>query len=118
MRQRLRNSFAFLLAAAGIGLCIYGGLLRHELPVYSEKDIEASVELNLALDLTRHDPASPPDAQQTEDLRQQLRAEVEADIAKERELPMLWLRSGIVPIVLALLLAWPSLTAPRRRTKG
>lgn len=110
-RQRLRNGFAFLIAAAGLGLCGYAGLLWHALPSYSEKDIQASTELNLAIDLTRQDrqnsSSQPPDK---DSLRKQVRSEVEADIVKERQWPLQWFRSGLVLIALALLMAWPSLS--------
>ena len=90
----------FLLFAVGLGLVAWYGAEWYELPRYGEADINASVEANLAIDLGRL--GRTPEAAQLERLRAQIRAEVEADIRKERSESERGLGVGLLCLVLAL----------------
>jgi hypothetical protein len=98
----LRNprGFAFLLLAAGLGLTAWFGEQRWRLPDWSEGEIEQSVELNLAIELGRRGPHLRPEGERLEALRATLRAEVEAEIRREREDLERWIGLGLVLIVL------------------
>lgn len=101
--HRRRNPFLipFFLAAAGIGACGWYGLAWYELPHYSEADIEASTTGNLAVDLARRGSQLQPDAESLDRLRAQVRAEIEADIRKEREEVQQGFAVGLMCLVLA-----------------
>jgi len=100
----LRNPrlLAFLLAAMGIGLAGYYGEQRWRLPAWSEAEIAQSVELNLAVELQRRGPHLQPAPERLEALRGILRAEVEAEIRREREQLDRWVGLGLVLTVLGL----------------
>lgn len=102
MLRRPGLSLTALIAAIGIGLTAYYGEAWWKLPVYTEADIEASTELNLALDLERRGPHLQPDAENLERLREQVRAEVEADIRQQRETVQLRFGIGLMCLVVAL----------------
>ncbi len=85
MQAGLRSRLGFLLAAGGIGLCGYGGLQWHQLPHYSEDDLRASTELNLQLDLARQGVKPSSESGQLDQLRREVRAEVEGSISADRE---------------------------------
>jgi hypothetical protein len=99
----LRNPrlFAFLLAALGIGLVAWYGEQRWRLPAWSEAEIEHSVEMNLALELERRGTHLQPTGERLEQLRRTLRAEVEAEIRRERAEPERWIGFGLLLIVVA-----------------
>ena len=99
----LRNprAFAFVLAAVGVGLVAWYGEQRWRLPAWSEAEVEQSVELNLALELQRRGPHLQPAGARLEQLRRDLRAEVEAEIRRERAEPERWIGLGLLLIVLA-----------------
>ncbi|NGY04170.1 hypothetical protein [Solimonas terrae] len=97
--RRSRAAFPFMLLAVGIGLSGYYGLKWYELPAYSEADIDASAELNLQLDLqTQHEHVSEADLPA---LRARTRAEVVADIARERNQIETGLGAGLIALVVA-----------------
>lgn len=98
----LRNprAFAFLLAAIGIGLAAYYGERLRSLPAWTEAEIEQSVELNLQLELQRRGPHLAPSGERLERLRETLRAEVVAEIGRERAELERWLGLGLLMIVL------------------
>ncbi|SFF42213.1 hypothetical protein SAMN04488120_1043 [Fontimonas thermophila] len=100
-RPRL-TSLPALLLAVGLGLVGYYGVEWYTLPEYSEADIEASVELNLQLDLQRRGPHLQPDAERLELLRKTIRAEVETEIRKEREKVQLRFGVGLIALVLGV----------------
>ncbi len=75
-----------LLAAIGFGVAAWYGWAWYHVPHWSEKEITGSVELNLALDLSRLPQGSVAPAAQ-DHMRAQIRGEVETQIAKESELP-------------------------------
>lgn len=98
----LFNSLPAMILALGVGLVGYYGMEWYQLPEYSEADIDASVELNLQLDLQRRGPHLQPDAEQLERLRNTVRAEVETEIRKERETIELRFGVGLVALVFGL----------------
>ena len=93
---------AFLLVAAGIGLAAYYGEQRWRLPAWSEAEIEQSVELNLALELQRRGPHLQPAPERVEALRALLRAEVEAEIRRDRQELERWVGLGLLLVVVGL----------------
>jgi hypothetical protein len=105
-----------LLAAIGLGIACWYGWAWYHVPKWSEKEIAASVELNLALDLSRLPPNSVPQETQ-ERMRAQIRREVEAQIAKESEGPRSWtlagLLIGVFGLVQMVLRTWLARRAPR-----
>ena len=88
--------FAFLLVAIGLGLLGYYGEQRWRLPKWSDAEIAQSVELNLALDLQHRGPHLQPSGEKLEELRATIRAEVEAEIRRERETPERWMGVGAI----------------------
>ena len=100
----LRNprALAFLLVAVGIGIAGWYGEQRWRLPAWSEAEIEQSVELNLAVELQRRGPLLQPAPERLEQLRRTLRAEVEAEIRRDREQLERWIGLGLVLTVLGL----------------
>lgn len=100
----LRNprAFAFLLIALGVGLLSWYGEQRWSLPAWSEGEILQSVELNLALELQRRGPHLQPAPARLDELRRTLRAEIEADIRRDRHELERWIGLGLVLIVLGL----------------
>ena len=83
--QARLQALPIIAAAIGLGLCAYYGEHWYRLPQYSEEDLRGSVELNLALDLERRGPEHQPSPEEQERLRQQIRSEIDADIARERK---------------------------------
>lgn len=93
-----------LVAAVGFGMACWYGWAWYQLPRWSEQDLRASIEMNLALDLSRRSANSEPVTPQEQDrLRAQVRQEVEAEIAKEREEPRGYTVGGLVIGVFGLL---------------
>jgi hypothetical protein len=98
----LRNprALAFLLAAVGIGLAAYYGERLRTLPAWTDAEIEQSVELNLQLELQRRGPHLQPAGERLERLREALRAEVVAEIGRERAKLERGLGIGLLMLVL------------------
>lgn len=94
----LRNprAFAVVLAAIGLGVAGWYGEQRMRLPQWSEAEIEQSVELNLQLELQRRGPHLQPQAERLDALRRTLRAEVEAEIRRERDGLDRWIGAGLL----------------------
>ena len=93
-----------LLAAIGFGVAAWYGWAWYHVPQWSEKEITGSVELNLALDLSRLPQGSvTPETQDR--MRAQIRREVEAQIAKESELPRGLTLAGLLMGVFGLVQA-------------
>lgn len=99
---RTRFSLFHAILAIGVALCGYYGQAWWALPDYSESDIEASVELNLAIDLSRRGPHLQPDAEQLERLRQQVRAEIEGGLRQQTEKVQLRFGIGLLCLVIGL----------------
>ncbi|MGQ0587619.1 MAG: hypothetical protein ACT4PK_10530 [Gammaproteobacteria bacterium] len=85
MLPRNPRVLAFMLVALGVGVAAWYGEQRWRLPPWSEAEIEQSVELNLAAELERRGPHLQPSAERIQDLRRALRAEIEAEIRRDRE---------------------------------
>lgn len=106
----------FVFAALGAGLLAWYGLAWYELPVYSEGDITASVEANLAVDLARLGPNLQPDASGLLRLRAQIRSEVEGDINQDRRDSERGVGAGLLCLIVAAgqaLFAWLTRTTPQ-----
>lgn len=103
-------ALAFLLVSAGGGCCIYGTMLWRELPKYTEAEIAASAELNLALDTNRegHGPAGTVTESESNLARRRevSQAEVRAEIEQERSAPRAWFVGGPVLMLLGLFRGW------------
>jgi len=97
----LRNprAFAFVLAAIGLAVAAWHGEQRLRLPQWSAAEIEQSVELNLQLELQRRGPHLQPQGERLGDLRRALRAEVEAEIRRERDTLDRWIGLGLLLLV-------------------
>ena len=119
MRRNIRLHVALLLAVVGLGLSLYAGYQLQTMPVYSEKDLDLATELNLSLDLARIPPDHQPPAEELPKLREAVRAEVEADLGRQRNLVKSWLQTGLVLLGMAvmqvLLQRW---TARSLRARG
>jgi peptidoglycan/xylan/chitin deacetylase (PgdA/CDA1 family) len=102
MLFRNPQALAFVLIALGTGLLAWYGPKWYELPEWSEAEIEQSVDLNLAIDLQRMGPHLQPTGERLERLRDMVRAEVQADIRREREVLERWLGGGLILTVLGL----------------
>ncbi len=90
-----------VLFAVGLWLTMTYGERWYHLPNYSEQDISASVELNLALDLQQRGSEAQPDAAGVDRLREQIRQEVTADIRRERSEIEQYLGMGLIALILA-----------------
>lgn len=100
----LRNPrlLAFLLAAIGIALAAYYGEQRWHLPAWTETEIAQSVELNLAMELQRRGPHLQPAPERLDALRAMLRAEIEAEIRRDRQQLERWIGLGMLLVVVGL----------------
>ena len=78
------HALPMIATALGLGLGGYYGERWYKLPEYTEQDLQASVELNLAMDRERYGLTQQPSPAESERLRQQIRQEIDADIARER----------------------------------
>lgn len=92
----------YLLISVGIGLCGWFGLSLYELPVYSEADLDGSIEANLAIDLSRMGTHLRPDAERVSILRESIRAELMAEIHRERQEFQQGLLYGFICVTLGL----------------
>ena len=99
MMLRNPRAFALLLVAVGAGLVAWYGEQRWRLPAWNETEIAQSVELNLALELRQRGPHLQPSGERLEALRRTLRAEVEAEIRRERAEPERWIGFGLLLVV-------------------
>ncbi|MDP3858429.1 MAG: hypothetical protein Q8Q73_11790 [Stagnimonas sp.] len=96
--------FPAALFLAGLGLSLYYADAWWRLPEYSEKDIAASVELNLAMDLqsrnlTRSSLGSP----ELQNLRSQLQVELQAEILQEQRTVQRGFAAGVAALLLSLI---------------
>lgn len=80
------GSVGALMIAVGLGVALWFGWDWYHLPKWTEQDIRASVELNLALDLGRTPEQVVGEAEQQR-MRASIQREVEAEIAREAEEP-------------------------------
>ncbi|MGB0219167.1 MAG: hypothetical protein ACPGJF_07530 [Sinimarinibacterium flocculans] len=100
--KRSPRTFTALLLALGMGLCAYYGQEWWALPDYSAADIEASVELNLQLELQRRGPHLQPDEAGIARLRDMVEREITAQLTQQREKIQLRFGVGLVALVLGL----------------
>lgn len=107
--------FAFLLAAAGVGLLAHFGAQWWQLPAWSEAEIEQSVELNLALELQHRGPHLRPEGERLDELRRTLRAEVQGEIRRERRELERWMGVGAILCVLGIVTGFKQALAARLR---
>lgn len=91
-----------LMFAGGLGMAMYYGHAWWQLPQYSAADLDASVELNLAADLMRHDEAFRNDAAQVLALRSAVRQELEQTIADEKREVQNYTGTGLILMALGL----------------
>ncbi len=91
-----------LMLVGGLGLAGYYGLAWYEAPKYSDREIEQSVELNLALDLGRMGPQLRPTGEKLERLRAIVRAEVKADLERDVRKAQLRFALGLIAMVFGL----------------
>jgi hypothetical protein len=91
----------FLFFAVGLGLLGWYGLEWRHLPHYDESDIVASVEANLAMDLSRMTPEARQDEALITRLRSDIRLELVADIERERQEVERGLGIGLICLVAA-----------------
>lgn len=96
--RRLRT-FAYILVISGVAVLTWHGEQWYRLPVWTEAEIEQSVELNLALDLQRLGPNLRPEGEKLQRLRDMVRAEVVGEIRREREQVEKWLGAGLVLLI-------------------
>ena len=113
----LRNPrfLAFILIAIGVGLLTHYGTQWSRLPAWSEAEIEQSVELNLALELQHRGPHLRPDGERLDELRRTLRAEVEAEIRRERQDLERWMGVGAILCMLGVVSWFKQALAARLR---
>jgi hypothetical protein len=102
MLFRNPRAFAYLLIAIGLCLLGYYGEKLWRLPTWTAAEIEQSVELNLALDLRHRGRHLQPTPEKLAELRTTVRAEVEADIRRERETLERWLGLGAILCMLGV----------------
>jgi hypothetical protein len=92
----------FLFFAVGLGMLGWYGLAWRDLPVYSEYDMAASVEANLAADLSRLGPEVRQNPKELERMRAEIRLALKADIDRERGEVEQGLGIGLICLVAAL----------------
>lgn len=116
MPPRQTLALPYMLLAAGIGLTGFYTLEWLKLPHYAPSDIEASVELNLQLEMQQRRTSSDDRSQDLQARRIQIRKEVLSDIAQERKAVETGLGAGLIALVAAsgnFLLGWLLRRRPR-----
>lgn len=98
MRSNIRQQFALLFIAVGIGLVGYGWYQERQLPVYTPDDFELAADLNLSLDLARMTAERQPPPEKISELRAAIRADVEAADKRKHDLARSWMQTGLVLI--------------------
>lgn len=93
-----------LIAALGLGVAGWFGWDWYHLGRWSEDELRASVELNLALDLAR-EPERAPTVEAQQRLRQTIRRELLDEIEREVETPRGYTLAGLLIAGLGLLQA-------------
>lgn len=102
-RYSARLGFAFLLSAAGLGLCLWYGQAWRQLPHYTARDIDESARLNLAADLARSRPPTPLTAAQHAQRLPLEREEVVEDIDQHRQVVRAGFIAGLTLLAFAAL---------------
>jgi hypothetical protein len=99
---RPRFGVFHLLFVTGLALASYYGWAWMELPVYTEADIEESVQLNLAIELSQRGPHLQPSPEGLERLGTRIRQEIEGRIQQERETVQRRFGIGLLLLVVGL----------------
>lgn len=94
--------FPAMLFCGGLGFAVHYGMQWRELPRYSEREIEQSTELNLALDLGQISAEQRPQGAALEAMKARVRAEVEIDLDQERKSAQERFAAGLVAMVFGL----------------
>lgn len=81
---RPRFGVFHLIFIIGISIAGYYGHALWTWPEYSDRDIEQSVELNLAIDLSRRGPHLMPDEAGLQRLREQIHGEITGELSHQR----------------------------------
>lgn len=93
----------FFILCIGLGICLYYGMEWHELPVYTEAEIDQSTELNLQLDLQRMgDHLRPQTKDEMELMRAKLRAEITGSIKEQSDKVHLRFSVGLIALIIGL----------------
>lgn len=100
--RRNPRALPVLMFLGGLGIAGYYALQWYQLPKFSEKEIEQSVELNLALDVARMGPQLKPEGDKLDRLRALVRAEVEGDLNRELKTAQLRFAIGLVAMVFGI----------------
>lgn len=90
-----------LIAAIGFGVACWYGWAWYQVPRWSEQEIEGSVELNLALDLSRLPPGGVT-SQMKDRMRAQIRRELEEQISGESDEPRQLTMAGLLMALFGL----------------
>lgn len=100
--RRPLATLPFALLAVGVGLCLYYVPKWQDLPRYTEAQIESSVDYNLLADLARRGSQPQPSDEELQRMREQVRAEVLADIDQERSNVEAGLGLGLIATIAGL----------------
>jgi hypothetical protein len=84
-----------LIAAIGFGAALWFGWERFHLRAWTPTEIEQSVDLNLALDLSKRQGPALSDGE-VQLLREDIREEVRMNIARDRERPGSYMLIGLL----------------------
>ncbi|MGQ0619433.1 MAG: hypothetical protein ACT4QA_05880 [Panacagrimonas sp.] len=103
-----------IVAALGFGVACWYGWDWYQIPRWTEAQIEQSVELNFVLDLKRTG-AEPPSPDAAQAMREHIRSDLRAEIAKERELPRDYTLAGLVIGLFGLAQMFVRMALARRR---
>ncbi len=91
-----------LFFAVGLGMMFYYGDLCYQLPVYSQAEIEQSVELNLVLDLRQRDTALVADPAQLTQRRADIRSSLLTEIQQEQWQAQRGIGIGLILLAMGL----------------
>lgn len=93
-----------VLFLVGLGLSLHYGHAWWRLPVYSEEDIAASVELNLAMDVQNgRVAATSSNPGEIASVRKRLEQELRSEIKRERLQVMQAFAGGVVALILSII---------------
>lgn len=84
-----------LIAAIGFGMALWFGWDRYHLHHWTPEEIEQSVDLNLALELSQRQGPALADSE-VRVLREDIREEIHVEIARDRERPGSYMLVGLL----------------------
>ena len=91
-----------MIIALGIAFCGYFGKQWYEMPPLSETDIEASTELNMAIEMAQGQHHKTLSEGKIERLREQIRQEVVGDYEAERKKLNLRFTIGLFCLIMGI----------------